>query len=414
MNILIKNIKGLVQVTGEEPLPKKGRQMNRLKVLENAYLFIKDGKIADFGLMDERPSVVAREEDASGRYVFPSYVDSHTHLVFAGSREKEFVMRLQGKSYEEIAAEGGGILNSARLLRDTSEEALFESAKTRLDEIIRLGTGAVEIKSGYGLTLESELKMLRVIREVKKVSPVPVKATFLGAHALPAEYRDKRDAYVDLVVSEMLPEVAGGDLAEYIDVFCDRGFFTREETGRILKAGAEYGLKPKIHANELDFTGGIQEGVKYGAVSVDHLECTGDEEINVLRNSNTMPTVLPATAFFLGMEYPPARKFIDSGLPVSIASDYNPGSCPSGNMSLVTALACIKLKMTPEEAINAATVNSACAVEMEKTHGSIRKGAPANIFITREIPSYAYLPYAFGSYLVDKVILNGKEYQGIT
>jgi len=346
--------------------------------------------------------------DAGGGFVFPAFCDSHTHLVYAGSREKEYTDKIRGLSYEEIAKRGGGILNSAKLLHDTSEEELFRQSMERAREIISLGTGAVEIKSGYGLTTEDELKMLRVIRRIKKESPLTVKSTFLGAHAVPAEYKENKKGYVDLIINEMIPAVAAERLADYIDVFCDRGFFTVEETVRILEAGAKHGMRPKIHANELDYSGGIQAGVKNGALSVDHLEFTGDEEIAVLMDSGTMPTLLPGAAFFLGMTDPPARRMIDAGLPVAMASDYNPGSSPSGNMKLVVSMGCIRLRLLPEEAINAVTINSAYAMGLSGTHGSITTGKTANLFITSKIPSYEYLPYAYGSNLIETVILNGE------
>ncbi len=419
MNILIKNIKTLVQV---EQTPVKwvaGKEMASLPVLENAYLYLKDGRIEDFGTMsafrDAKLQGFDAEKtqilDASGRLVFPSFCDSHTHLVYAGSREKEYVYKIRGMSYEEIARQGGGILNSARLLQNTSEEELFEQSLPRALEIIAMGTGALEIKSGYGLTVEDELKMLRVIKRLKEETPLTIKASFLGAHAVPAEYKGRQSEYVDLIINEMIPRVAAEDLADYIDVFCDRGFFTVVDTERILMAGMKYGLRGKIHANELDFSGGIQTGVKYNALSVDHLEFTGDEEIKALLHSETMPTLLPGAAFFLGMEYPPARKMIDSGLPVALASDYNPGSSPSGKMSFVLSLACIIMKMLPEEAINAATINGAYALGLEETHGSIARGKVANVFITKPIPGYEFLPYAYGSQLVETVILMG-EVQG--
>lgn len=358
--------------------------------------------------MDDMPDLKYSELiDASGKFVFPSYCDSHTHLVYAGSREIEYIDKIKGLSYEEIAKRGGGILNSAKLLRDTSEEELFDQSVNRVDEIIRMGTGAVEIKSGYGLTTESELKMLRVIKRLKNSVPVEIKATFLGAHAVPQEYKSNQEKYVDIVINEMIPAVAAEELADYIDVFCDKGFFTVEQTERILMAGIKYGLIPKIHANELDYSGGIQTGVKYDALSVDHLEFTGEDEIAALLNSNTMPTLLPGAAFFLGMIDPPVRKMIDAGLPVALASDFNPGSSPSGNMKLIMSLAIIKLRMLPEEAINASTINGAYAMGISETHGSIARGKVANMYITKEIPSYVYLPYAYGSDLIDTVILKG-------
>jgi imidazolonepropionase len=357
--------------------------------------------------MSECPATADTVLDATGRMVFPSWCDSHTHIVFAASREEEFVSRIKGLSYEEIAQQGGGILNSARRLQAASEDQLFEGAWERLQEVIGYGTGAIEIKSGYGLSLESELKMLRVIRRLRAVSPIPVKATFLGAHAVPAEYRERREDYIALIINEMLPAVAAEGLADYCDVFCDKGFFTVEETGRILQAAAQYGLQPKIHANELGYTGGVQAGIAAGAISVDHLEYTGDAEIEALLASTTLPTLLPSCAFFLGIPYGPARRMIDAGLPVVLATDYNPGSTPSGRMPFVISLACIKMKMLPEEAIQAATINGARAMELESSHGSIARGKVASFFITRPMPSLAYLPYAFGSDLVDTIVLNG-------
>jgi imidazolonepropionase len=341
--------------------------------------------------------------------VFPAWCDSHTHIVYAGSRESEFVDKINGLSYEEIAKRGGGILNSAARLQQTSEDELFEQALKRCEEIMRFGTGAVEIKSGYGLTVDDEIKMLRVIRRLKNAVPLEIKATFLGAHAVPAEFRDRREAYVDSIVNEMIPRVAAENLADYVDVFCDKGFFTVPETDRILEAGVRYGLRPKIHANELDYSGGIQIGVQHDALSVDHLEFTGKDEIETLLNSSTMPTLLPSTAFFLRLHYPPAREMIASGLPVALASDYNPGSSPSGRMSFVISLACIHLRMTPEEAINAASINSAYAMGLATSHGSITKGKTASFFITKPMPSVAYMPYSFGSDLIDRVFISGKE-----
>ncbi|HSL85716.1 MAG TPA: imidazolonepropionase [Bacteroidales bacterium] len=415
MGLLIRNIKCLVQVE-EAPRPRVcGKEMSSVDTIPDAFLFIEKGIISSFGPMNDIdrviPGITSGEHqmiDASGRLVLPSFCDPHTHLVYAGSREKEFADRIRGLSYEEIARRGGGILNSARLLQETSEEELFEQAMTRIDEIINFGTGAVEIKSGYGLNPENEIKMLRVIRRIRETSPVEVKATFLGAHALPEEYKGRRDEYVDMVISEMIPLVASEELADYIDVFCDRGFFSVHDTERILVAGLKYGLLPKIHANELDFSGGVQVGVKYDALSVDHLERSGDEEIEALTGSETMPVLLPGAAFFLGLPDPPARKMINAGLPLAMASDYNPGSSPSGNMKLIMSLGCIRLRLLPEEAINAVTINSACAMGLSDTHGSIARGKVANLFITKEIPSYAFIPYAFGSNLIETVILKGK------
>ena len=408
-DILIRNIKALVQVR-ERPIARvAGNSMAVLPVVENAYLYLKDGVIDAFGKMEALPSLQADQViDASGRLVFPSFVDSHTHLVFAASREEEFVMKIKGATYAEIAAKGGGILNSARKLQQTSEDELFERSVARAYEIIRTGTGTVEIKSGYGLTTRDELKMLRVAKRIGKETPLTVKTTFLGAHAVPAD--KSKDIYIQQIIQEMIPAVAEENLADFIDVFCEQGFFTVEDTERIVEEGKRYGMRPRIHANQLHRSGGVQVGVKTNALSVDHLENIGDEEIEVLKNSNVMPTALPGAAFFLGLPFPPARQLIGAGLPLAIASDYNPGSAPSGNMPLMVAFACIKMKMTPEEAINAATINTAAALGVEETHGSITKGKAASVFITKPIPSLAFLPYAFGSSVVDTVILNGKLY----
>jgi imidazolonepropionase len=410
-NLLIRNIKTLVQAETQPRALVQGADMAVLPVVQDAYLLLENDRIAAFGPMSECPERADETLDATGRMVFPSWCDSHTHIVFAATREEEFVDRIRGLSYEEIAQRGGGILNSAQRLRQTSEEVLFEAAWQRLQEVIGYGTGAIEIKSGYGLSLESELKMLRVIRRLKEVSPIPIKATFLGAHAIPADYKHRRQEYVDLVVEQMIPQVAELGLADYCDVFCDRGFFSVEETERILQAGWAHGLKPKIHANELDFSGGVQVGVANRAISVDHLECAGDAEIEALRGGQTLPTLLPGCAFFLGIPYAPARKMIDAGLPVVLATDYNPGSAPSGRMSLVVSLACIKMKMLPEEAINAATINGARAMELEADYGSIAIRKKANLFISKPLASVAQLPYSFGSDPVDTVILNGRVWK---
>ncbi len=411
---IIHNIKQLIGIQDSNVRTVSGRNLANLPVIEDAWLEIREGKINNFGSERERlPELLNGADeviDAKHGIVAPAWCDSHTHLVFAKSREEEFVMRLQGKSYEEIAAAGGGILNSAAVLRNTPEDDLLESAQQRLNEIIRMGTGAVEIKSGYGLTPESEWKMLRVIRRLKEISPIPIKATFLGAHAVHPSFKSNPDAYVDQVINDMLPVVADEGLADYIDVFCDRGFFTPEQTERILEAGQNVGLKPKIHANELDYSGGIQVGVKHNAVSVDHLECTGNDEIAALKNSQTISTLLPQTAFFLNIDYPPARNIIDAGLPVALASDYNPGSSPSGNMFFAVALACIQMKMLPEEAINAATINGAAAMETENETGSITIGKRANLWISEPIPSYTFLPYSFGRAPIKHVIINGSIY----
>jgi imidazolonepropionase len=413
--LLIKNISCLVQTEETPKLKVCGAEMAELSSVSNAYLYIRDGIINDFGRMDDfkkGKTLIHDPEvgtiDATGRFVFPSFCDSHTHLVYSGSREIEYTDKIRGLSYTEIAKRGGGILNSAKMLHETSEDELFIQSSNRINEIISLGTGAVEIKSGYGLNLTDELKMLRVIRRIKDTFQIEVRATFLGAHAIPAEYKNRRGKYVDLVINEMIPVVASEELADFIDVFCDKGFFTPDDTERILMAGMKYGLPAKIHANELDYSGGVQTGVKYGALSVDHLEFTGDEEINSLLRSETMPTLLPGASFYLGMKEPPVRKMINAGLPVALASDYNPGSSPSGNMKFIMSLGCIKLKMLPEEVINAVTINSAYAMGLSTTHGSIAKGKVANVFITKEIPSYEFMPYAFGSNLIETIILKGK------
>jgi len=410
MKTLIKNIKELIQIENTPSKWKAGKEMSELKTLKNAFLIIQDHIFLDYGSMKNfKESDFDKVIDANGQMIFPSFCDSHTHLVYAGSREIEYSDKIKGLSYEEIAKRGGGILNSAKLLSQTSEDELFQQSILRINEIIKLGTGAVEIKSGYGLNTENELKMLRVIKRIKEASPITVRSTFLGAHSIPLEYKDKQDEYVNLIINEMLPLVASEDLADFIDVFCDKGFFTVENTDRLLNAALKYELKAKIHANELDYSGGIQVGVKYDALSVDHLEFTGDNEIKALLNSNTMPTLLPGAAFFLGMIDPPVRKMINSGLPVALASDFNPGSSPSGDMKFVMSLGTIKLKMLPEEVINATTINSAYAMGINETHGSICKGKIANFFITKPIPSYEFMPYAYGSNLIDKVFLKGSE-----
>ncbi|RLD57693.1 MAG: imidazolonepropionase [Bacteroidetes bacterium] len=413
MKILIKNIKKLVQVEQDNPkLFVAGKDMSCIQTIDNAFLLIDEDKIEDFGSMNSIPDLSnvdeLKEIDVTGRMVFPSFCDSHTHLVYAGSREIEYIDKIKGLSYEEIAKRGGGILNSAKLLHNTSEDDLYEQSLQRINEIKKLGTGAVEIKSGYGLTLEDELKMLRVIKRLKETTPLTIKANFLGAHAVPAEYKNNQSGYVDSIINEMIPVVASEELADYIDVFCDKGFFTVEETDRILLAGMKYGLRAKIHANELDYSGGIQLGVKYNALSVDHLEYVGEDEINALKNSDTMPTVLPGAAFFLGMKFAPVREMINAGLPVALASDYNPGSSPSGNMKFIMSLGCINYKMITEEVINATTINTAYAMGVSDKLGSIARGKIANIFVTKEIPSIEFMPYSYGSDLIEMVILNGE------
>ena len=405
-DILIKNIKGLVQVRRDPPAILRGAAMAELPVLSNAYVMINGGRISGFGSMDEVPSCIPEQEiDATDRFVFPAFVDSHTHLVFPESREEEFVMKIKGLSYQEIAARGGGILNSAKKLRHLSEEELFARTWPRVEEIIRTGTGAVEIKSGYGLTIEDELKMLRVARRIGRESPLAVKTTFLGAHAVP-EGIQKKD-YVQHVIEEMIPAVAGEHLADYIDVFCEHGFFSEDDTVRILDAGQRYGMKGRVHANQLSRSGGVQAAVRSHALSVDHLENIGDEEITLLSSTPIIATALPGAAFFLNLPFPPARKMLEAGLPLAIASDYNPGSAPSGNMPLMISLACIRMKLTPEEAFNAVTINTAAALELLDDFGSITKGKIASICITGPMPSLAYFPYAFGTPLIETVVLNG-------
>ena len=409
-SVLIKNIKALYGIINDASIQKKsGTEMSHLDSIENAYLIIKDGIITDFGSMNSLPEISLPSIDANNGYVLPSFIDSHTHIVFAKSREEEFVMRIKGKSYEEIAAAGGGILNSARKLQAMSENELFEEAKTRLFEVIKYGTGAIEIKSGYGLTVADEIKMLRVIKRLKAISPITIKATFLGAHAIPTEFKQNREAYINLVINEMVPKISAENLAEYCDVFCDQGFFTVDETERILIAAKQYGLKAKIHGNELGYTGGVQIAVKHQALSVDHLEYTGEAEISSLKNGNTMPVGLPNCSFFLGIPYAPGRQIIDAGLPFCLATDYNPGSSPNGRMSFVVSLACTQMKLTPEEAINATTINGAYALELSHTHGSITKGKLGNVIITKPIPSLAFIPYSFGVDMIDKVIIAGVE-----
>ncbi|MGL4411111.1 MAG: imidazolonepropionase [Bacteroidales bacterium] len=412
MRLLIKNIKELALTESQVRSRVCGNEMGVMNNIPNAYLLIEDGIIAQFGPISEWDNKPVDETvDAENGYVLPSFCDSHTHIVYAGSREQEFIDKIKGLSYEEIAKRGGGILNSAHKLHDTSEEDLFQQAKERVYEMIRFGTGAIEIKSGYGLTCEDELKMLRVIRRLKEEMPVEIKSTFLGAHAVPYEYKGRQKEYVDLIIYKMIPKVAREKLADFIDVFCDRGFFTVEETDLMLKAGIANGMRPKIHANELALSGGIQVGVANNALSVDHLEFTGDEEIECLLNSQTMPSLLPGAAFFLEMEYPPARKMIDSGLPLALSTDYNPGSSPSGDMKFILSLACIKMKMTPTEALNAATINGAYAMGISSTHGSIAVGKVANFFITKQIPSLEFLPYAYTSNLISRTFLKGVEYK---
>ena len=416
MSLIITNIQTLYGIQQAGRAVFKGAELGNVEQLSNAWLSIHDGLISGFGKME----TLAAEVDLSsfkevmsvkGKSILPTWCDSHTHIVFAGSREDEFVSRIKGVSYEMIAKNGGGILNSAKKLNETSEEELFESASARLHTLLKMGTGAIEIKSGYGLCLAGEIKMLRVIKRLKENFEIPIKATFLGAHAFPAEYKNNHQAYIDLIINEMLPAIQKENLADYIDVFCEDGFFNAEETDRILKAGSLHGLKAKIHANQLNYSGGIQVGVANNAISVDHLECVGAEEIDALKNSNTIGTILPSAAFFLGIAYQPARKMIDANVAIALASDYNPGSSPSGNMPFIMALACTQLKMTPEEAFNALTFNAAHAMELASELGSITIGKKANLIITKAIPSLAFIPYAFGSNLIDQVLINGKKYE---
>ena len=405
--LLIKNTT-LVQVREQNTSILKGELLRELPILENAWIRCQDDRILDFGTMDSCPPDHGHVIDAKGRFVFPSWCDSHTHLVFAAYREQEFVQRISGMSYAEIAAKGGGILNSARRLRAMSEAELFQAAHQRLDQLIKSGTGAIEIKSGYGLSAEGELKMLRVIKKLKKVSPIPIKASFLGAHALPKAFKENREGYMNLLINELLPIIAKEELANYVDIFCEKGFYSVGEAAEMMAAGNKYGLRAKIHTNQFNSMGGIQAAIAHNALSVDHLEVVNEAEILALTNSNVIPTLLPSAPFFLQDHYPPARQLIDAGLPVTLASDFNPGTSPSGKMAFVVALACIKMKMLPNEAINAATLNGAAAMELENDYGSITKGKKANLFITQPMPSIAYLPYGFTEEIVDQVIVNGQ------
>jgi len=405
--LLIKNTT-LVQVREPSVTILKGKTIKELPILENAWIRCQGDQILDFGTMDNCPPDQDHIIEAKSRYVFPSWCDSHTHLVFAAYREQEFVQRISGMTYAEIAASGGGILNSARRLRAMSEDELFRAAYGRLRQLINSGTGAIEIKSGYGLSAEGELKMLRVIKKLKAVSPIPIKASFLGAHALPAAYKEDRKGYMDLLINELLPVIVEEELADYVDIFCEKGFFSVAEAERMMEAGNKYGLKAKIHTNQFNSMGGIEAAIAHGAISVDHLEVINEAEISALVNSNIIPTLLPSAPFFLQDHYPPARQLIDAGLPVTLASDFNPGTSPSGKMAFVVALACIKMKMLPSEAINAATLNGAAAMELENDYGSITKEKKANLFITKPMPSIAYIPYGFTEKIVDQVVLNGQ------
>lgn len=405
---VVTNIKSLVNVR-EKSEVLRGKELSELPCIEDAFLIIKDGIIAGYGELQRLPSLDDSYEqiDAGGGYILPAWCDSHTHLVFAASREEEFVDKLKGKTYAEIAAKGGGILNSARRLAETPEDDLFDQAWNRLQELMMLGTGAIEIKSGYGLTTDAELKMLRVIKRLKEKAPIPVKATFLGAHTYPDEYKHEHQKYIDLITTEMLPSIAAEELADYIDVFCEEGFFSPAETEHICTAGKEHGLRPKIHANQLSLSKGVQTGIKVNALSVDHLETMDEEAIIALSQSTTIGTLLPTAAYFLRMPFQPARALIDAGSAIAIASDFNPGTSPSGNMNVVVSMSCIKMKMLPEEAINAATINGACAMQVENEVGSITIGKKANLIFTKKIASIAYIPYAFGTNHIDKVMING-------
>lgn len=409
MITLITNIQELLQVRETSIAKVSGSEMAKLPTIKNAFLVLKDNLIEDFGSMDNLPKINADKTiDATGKVVLPSWCDSHTHIVYAGNREQEFVDRINGLSYEEIANRGGGILNSAKKLNETSEEEIYEQSKIRLEEVMHLGTGAVEIKSGYGLTVDGELKMLRVIKKLAENYPIAIKATFLGAHAFPLHYKDDKAGYLDEIINEMLPEISKNKLADYIDVFCESGYFSVEETEKIMEAGLAFGLKPKIHVNQFNSIGGIQAGVKFNALSVDHLEIMNPEDIEALKGTETMPVALPSCSYFLSIPYTPAREMIKAGLPLALATDFNPGSTPSGNMNFVVATACIKMKMTPEETINAATINGAYAMGLSETHGSITKGKKANLILTKPISSYYQIPYAFGSNLIESVFVEGK------
>ena len=408
MTTLIKNIKTLLQVREHSVAKVSGKEMAELPILNNAWLLIENDVIAGFGTMNNCPEDAANTIDAFGKVVLPTWCDSHTHIVYAGNREREFVDRINGLSYEEIANRGGGILNSANTLNSSTEDEIYEQSRFRLEEVMKLGTGAVEIKSGYGLTTAGEMKMLRVIKRLRENYPISIKATFLGAHAFPLEYKNNQDGYVDLLIEEMLPQIVSEGLADFIDVFCETGYFSVEQTERILKAGAQYGLPSKIHVNQFNAIGGVAAAVRHGALSVDHLEIVSPDDIDILLSSQTMPVALPSCSYFLSIPYTPARKMIDAGLPIALATDFNPGSTPSGNMNFVVSTACIKMRMTPEEAINAATINGAYAMNLSDSHGSITIGKKANLIITKPLSSYYQLPYSFGSNLIESVLLDGK------
>jgi len=408
MTTLFINIKELIQIEDFPKLFVSGKEMKVLPTIKNAFLFIEDDLIKDFGEMNSLPnSKYDKKIDVSGKMILPTWCDSHTHIVYAGNREQEFVDRINGLTYEEIANRGGGILNSSKILQNTSEEDLYHQSAKRIEEVIDLGTGAVEIKSGYGLKKDAELKMLRVIKKLNENYPITIKSTFLGAHAIPTEYKNNKDGYLKTIIEEILPTVAEENLADYIDIFCEIGYFSVNDTEKLLEASKKYNLIPKIHVNQFNAIGGIQAGIKFNALSVDHLEEMRQEDIECLKGSKTMPVALPSCSYFLSIPYTPARKIIDSGLPIALATDYNPGSTPSGNMNFVVSTACIKMKMTPEEAINAATINGAYAMGLEKTHGSICIGKKANFMITKEIPSYNFIPYSFGNHQIEQVYIEG-------
>ena len=409
MTTLLINIKELLQVRDTTIKKVAGNDMKTVPTIKNAYLLLNNDIIAGYGEMKNAPSIADKIIDCTGKMILPSWCDSHTHIVYAGNREQEFVDRINGLTYEEIANNGGGILNSAKKLQAASEEELYQQSAKRLEEIIALGTGAVEIKSGYGLTVEAELKILRVIQRLKENYNLPIKATFLGAHAFPAEYKNNKEGYINLIINEMLPKVASENLAEFVDAFCETGYFSVEDTDKILTAAQQYGLIPKVHVNQFTTIGGVQVSVKHNALSVDHLEVMNKEDIEALKNSDTMPVALPSCSYFLSIPYTPARDIINAGLPLALATDFNPGSTPSGNMNFVVATACIKMKMTPEEAINAATINGAYAMNLSDEVGSITIGKKANFFLTKEIPSYGFIPYSFGSNLIDSVFINGQK-----
>lgn len=409
MRTIFINIKELLQVRETSIKKVSGKEMSILPKIDNAFLIINDDRIEDFGEMKNCPDLKDfKVIDVAGKVILPTWVDSHTHIVYAGNRIQEFVDRINGLSYEEIANRGGGILNSAKRLNETSEEELYEQSKKRLEEVIQQGTGAIEIKSGYGLTVEGELKMLRVIKRLKENYAIPIKATFLGAHAFPTQFKENHSAYIDLIINEMLPKIAEENLADYIDAFLETGYFSVEETVKIMEAGKKYGLTAKIHVNQFTAIDGIKACVNHGARSVDHLEIVTDEDIEVLKNSETMPVALPSCSYFISIPYTPARTMIEAGLPLALATDYNPGTTPSGNMNFVVATACIKMKMTPEEAVNAATINAAFAMDVSDEVGSITKGKKANLIITKPIHSYYQIPYEFGSNLIESVLINGK------